>query len=246
MQPDDLDDLHRESLHCENPQREDDFDVRLSADVELCEVLASCDFDGPLWEHYAEELAKYGCAVMSAWLRTGQITRECRRHGRPVDLPDHWTVDDQREVVLETVAKGLVVFRTALVDQRWSAKSGASLRTYFAGSCIRAFPNVLRAWSREQERWDRATQAWEQETALTDRQSPAESLAAIDAREALETMLADSPDRTKAILRLSFDGYTVAEIADVLVMTSATVSAVLHRSRVKARQDATLQEWSSR
>lgn len=117
---------------------------RQQADTELYAVLSAEHFDGPLWEHYAEELARYGCAVLSAWLRTGLITKECRRHGRPVDLPDSWTADDRWEVVLETVAKGLETFRMSLLGGRWSSDAGASLRTYFAGSCTRAFPNVLR------------------------------------------------------------------------------------------------------
>lgn len=80
---------------------------------------------------------------------------------------------------------------------------------------------------------------------LAQRRPPTEPVAVIDARDALESMLADSPERTKAVLRLSFDGYTVSEIAETLEMTPSTVSAVLHRSRTKARQANLLEVRSS-
>lgn len=119
-------------------------DDRLQADARLCAVLSAEGWDGPLWEHFAEELARYGCAVLSSWLRTGLIVKECRRHGRPVGaLPTGWTAEDRWEIVLETVAKALEGFRVSLLEGRWSPEAGASLRTYFASSCVRAFPNVL-------------------------------------------------------------------------------------------------------
>ncbi|MBM7774040.1 DNA-directed RNA polymerase specialized sigma24 family protein [Actinokineospora baliensis] len=217
-------------------------DCRREADAELCAVLAAERFSGPLWEHYAEELARYGCAVLSAWLRTGLIAAACRRHGRPVALPTDWTADDQWEIVLEAVANGLATFRLSLLDGRWSATAGASLRTYFAGSCVRAFPNVLRAWTRERQRWIQAERVW----AWADRDVPVEAFAETDAVHELEAMLADSPERTKAVMRLSFEGYAVAEIAETLAMTPAAVSAVLHRSRTKAREAGLLAARSSR
>lgn len=219
---------------------------RLEADAELYGVLGEENFGGPLWEHYAEELARYGCAVMAAWLRTGLIIKECRRHGRPVELPGTWTPDDQWEVVLETVAKGLENFKISLCEGRWSAEAGASLRTYFAGSCVRAFPNVVRAFIREQDRWTRAGQAWEHEAELAESQSHHDPMTVIDARHSLEAMVADSPERTKAIQRLSFDGYSVKEIADALEMTPSLVSAALHRARVRARLAITQEVRSSR
>lgn len=216
-------------------------DSRLQRDAELVEVLSQEGFRGPLWEYYAEELARYGCAVLKAWLRTGLIAKRCREHGRPVGvLPADWSPDDRWEIVLETVAKALEVFRMSLLQGKWSATAGASLRTYFIGGCVRAFPNVLRAWSREQDRWHRADEALRVDADSADRLDQSTPLEAVDMRDVLESMLADSPERTRAMMRLSFDGYTVSEIADVLGLEAHVVSAALHRSRAKARDGVSL------
>ncbi|WP_199443573.1 hypothetical protein [Umezawaea beigongshangensis] len=49
------------------------------------------------------------------------------------------------------MATALRVFhRYALVGEGWSAEGGASLRTFFVGDCLRAFPTVYRRWCAEQ------------------------------------------------------------------------------------------------
>ncbi len=55
------------------------------------------------------------------------------------------------ELAAESVATALRVFhRYALVGEGWSAEGGASLRTFFVGDCLRAFPTVYRRWCAEQ------------------------------------------------------------------------------------------------
>ena len=66
-------------------------------------------------------------------------------------------------------------------------EKGASLRTYFLGGCVLAFPNVLRQWRNDRRRYQQAATA--------------------------------------------FDGYALAEIAEILAMTPGAVNTALYRMR---------------
>ena len=46
---------------------------RLAADFDLVTTLGLAGFEGGDWDYFEQELAKYGIAVMSGWLRTGLI-----------------------------------------------------------------------------------------------------------------------------------------------------------------------------
>ena len=51
---------------------------RRQADLELRNDLALADFRGPGWDRSAWELARYGYAVMMAWLKTGKISTSAK------------------------------------------------------------------------------------------------------------------------------------------------------------------------
>ncbi len=91
------------------------------------------------------------------------IYKYCADRGRPLRLSDAdrefltASFDDRLQLALETVAEALVFFRDhVLCGQRWSHAGGASLTTYFIGSCLFAFPNVFRRWQAEQRKWRQA------------------------------------------------------------------------------------------
>lgn len=223
---------------------DEEQDGRLAADVELCAMLAAHRFEGPLWDHYADQLARFGCPVVESWLATGLIVKACRDQGRSVGLPSRWAPDDRRELALETVAKALEVFRISLMNGKWAPDKGASLRTYFLGGCARAFPNIVRAWMRDQQRWERANAVLTQGAEADPPRQP-EAMAVVEARQALQALLGDRPKRVEAAHTLSFDGYTPSEIAEILGMTPAAVNALLHRNWVKARNAAKPQTGNS-
>ena len=54
---------------------------RRQADLELRNELALAGFRGPGWDRYALELARYGYAVMMAWLKTGEVFNHCKAMG---------------------------------------------------------------------------------------------------------------------------------------------------------------------
>jgi hypothetical protein len=127
---------------------------RLVADQDLVTRLGLQGFQGPEYDVFATELAKYGLAVIRGWLFRRVIFAKCRERGfgglpePPADaLRDRDTVE---ELACETVAVALVHFRDdVLLVGRWVSSGGATLKTYFIGQCLIRFPNVYRRWLRE-------------------------------------------------------------------------------------------------
>src|SRR4051812_10015776 len=50
--------------------------ARIDADLKLLEQIASADFEGEQWANLRAELARYGHAVLTGWLRSGIATLE--------------------------------------------------------------------------------------------------------------------------------------------------------------------------
>lgn len=127
---------------------------RLAADYELITGLAWGKFEGADYQYFANELAKYGLAVMRGWMRRRLILARCRERGfgglpePPLDAFDDPDVLD--ELANETVAKALHHFREdVLLAGKWDHHRGASLRTYFIGQCLIRFANIYRqCWPR--------------------------------------------------------------------------------------------------
>lgn len=172
---------------------------------------------------------------MAAWLSTRVIAQKCREKGRGVELPDDWTIADREDLVAMAVGNGLELFRQALLDDRWKPERGASLKTYFLGGCILAFPNVLRQWRNEHQRYRRAVVRSAREVAA--RRPRIEPVDVIDAVNALRSLTCDESQRSQAIRSLCFDNYTPAEIAEVLGMTPGAVNAALSRWRRRGPDD---------
>src|SRR5208282_5018142 len=109
---------------------------RRQADAEIRDILAVAEFRGPFWDEFAEGLIRYGYAVIGAWVRTGQIFARCSLAGVGVgENRFEWTSEDQDDLIQETLIEGLLGFRRALSEGRWTVHGGASLKTYFIGAC---------------------------------------------------------------------------------------------------------------
>ncbi len=204
-----------------------------AADVVLRDRLRAAGCAGPVWELVATELARYGWSVLSAWLRTGDIAVKCGRQGRAVVLPDRWTEEDRQDLVAATVYRGLLLFRAGILADRWQPEAGASLRTYFVGACVLAFPTELRGWRSGERRYRAAVTA----VAAADGSMLADAVALVEARDALRVAIRDDPPRLRAIRQMSFDGHTPAEIAECLGITRGAVNTALHRLRRTAVTD---------
>jgi hypothetical protein len=126
---------------------------------EVVEELRAQGFTGPKYEILKTELVLYVMPVLRCWIRLGRIYRECRAAGRPIKVADHERAhlakdfDERLSLAGLVAAKGLVLLHDrAFLGGQWTPEGGASLRTFYVGACVLAFPGVFRAWQRQEER----------------------------------------------------------------------------------------------
>jgi hypothetical protein len=207
---------------------------RRASDEQLRARLAAAGFAGPEYAQFARDLAAYGIAVCMAKLNSGAFFQDCADLGRPCGAPPaDWDAQDKRSLANETVAVALVRFREdGLVSGGWSPDGGASIKSYFIGACILAFPNVFRFWQRERERWNLISAALAgvplaQQATATD---PA-ALVLID--EQLSLGLRSLDNRTRNVLVLTELGFSQKEIAEVIGTSDRGVEGILYRHRTR-------------
>jgi DNA-directed RNA polymerase specialized sigma24 family protein len=212
---------------------------RREADAELRNDLALEGFQGPGYELFQHELARYGLQVMLAWVGKGLIFLQCAQKGihglrSEYDEDTRLTPDDVEELASETVGRALKAFRrSALVGGGWTLDGGATLKTYFIGTCLYEFANTYRMWSGERRRWRQGgdLEATLYNQALVSTPEPADIIVALDSLRAILRQIPS--DRTRLVLALTADGYTHSEIADILAdgATPRAVEGLLYRHR---------------
>lgn len=227
------------------PGQHEDLE-RGADDEELYDELESVGFDGPKYRAFQDQLARYGVAVLCAWMYTGYIFKLASGHGfalRPTDqeLGDlRGDPEIRDELATMTVAAALPRFRkNALAGGGWRPDGGASLTTYFMGACMFVFPNEFRRWRVQQERWrrqERSTPAVSGDPAGLVNDPAAIVAGNLQVREAL----ARAESREAEIVALTIDGYSQEEMAEVLGETSIrAVEGVLYRWRAKEQRRRT-------
>jgi hypothetical protein len=203
---------------------------RRQADLELRNELALAGFRGPGWDRYAWELASYGYAVIMAWLETGEMFSQCAAKGCNLGSPPpDWTIDDRAGLANETVALAVNNFRQqALIEGKWSHNGGATLKTYFIGACIFAFPNAHRKWLTDRAALGQLTDF---EHDAVNRSSPLQdpgemAVTRLRIREGFNNI---SDHRTKCAVLLQAMGYTYTEIGEILQISSRAVDGLIRR-----------------
>lgn len=211
---------------------------RLAGDLDLYNTLALSRFCGPSYDYFADELARYGLAVIGAWVRTGLIFSKCRERGLGGLPPAEWELqaDDVEELTNETVGLAVVKFREkVLLEKRWDPRKGASLRTYFIGQCLIRFPNVYRAWLRQEAERRARVEITED---LHPRVHP--HTLALDDMHAQDELSKVEDDRVRVALIYTAAGWRQWEIAQELGVSEKTVERMLahHRQRIQRRRSA--------
>lgn len=211
-------------------------------DRELLDHLRENFFDGPDYESFADGLARYALPVLRAWMYSGYIFVLTAKHSHNLVPSDaeldhlHRDSDLREELAIMTVAKALRFFRDRVLRvDVWVEDGGASLTTFFTGCCVHLFPNEFRQHRRTQKRW-REQDASDHRgliTAAADAEDPA---TVVSAGLWAADCLARYDERTRAIVVLRMDGYSHAEIVEILGETSVrAVEGVLHRLRTSER-----------
>lgn len=229
-------------LEPEVRQISEQFDSdRLAADNELVQTLAFGNFEGREWAYFANELAKYGMAVIGGWMRRGMIHSRCqnRGYGGLPELGRDFTDDEIEELTGETVAKALHHFRVdVLMKQKWDYRKGATLRTYFVGQCLIRFANIYRRWhgGETRNRYDLTGDT----ATLADFSpcTPAADLQAIDRKIIVEALAAVKDPRVKRAMLRRAQGRTHAEIALELDVSEKAVERMLANERERQRKRA--------
>lgn len=214
---------------------------RIAEDLDLVTWLAMNNFTGADYILFATELAKYGNAVIMAWIRRGLILARVRERGLgglPEPPPGALNQPDVAEELSgETVAKALYFFREkVLIEKRWDPMKGASIKTFFVGQCLIQFANVYRYWLRNEAGYPEILvddlAVIDRPQARTPHTDPAE-LAAI--RAEIDTKLKGVPERTRAIMVLTAAGWLQTDIARRLGITVKAVERTLAYYRTPNR-----------
>ena len=227
LEPDDVAEID-EWLDDREFDTETEWLRRLGADEEILLRLQLHQFDDASWEPIAQELARYGVAVIRAWIRRATIYGKLRSRTRYRVQPlDGWPADQEtiNDIATDTVLAALKYFKTGvLMRGRWDPRRGASLRTFFIGQCLFQFPNHLRRYR------DIEIDRRKSEYLIGDDAEFGDLMGSIRgvepgviARLELDQVLATIRDkRLRAILILRHrDGYSFQEIAEQLGMSNA-------------------------
>ncbi|GAB3608337.1 Fis family transcriptional regulator [Humibacter ginsengiterrae] len=216
-------------------KQESDYLRRLDVDRSIVGELRKGGFVGKDYDYFANELAKYGIAVINAWCYRGTIFAKvgAKGFGGLPQLPDDTLrqPDNAVELAQLCVADALASFRTSvLLPNKWDPAKGASIRTYFIGHCLLRFANVYRRWHSET-----IETGWINPGVLNEKMVSAtaeDSYRAADDRIEVERLLQAIPsDRTREYLAWYGAGHTYAEIAAAFNVTPKTVEMAVRHAR---------------
>ena len=211
---------------------------RRAADQQLRDELAAHDFSGRQYQRFEEELARYGTSVLRAWMYSGYIFKlVCSRgfalHPSEAELGElHRDSEVREELANMTVAVALPRFRKrALIEGGWQYQGGASLPTYFMGSCLYVFPNEFRRRHAQQEKW-RRQDARDPAIVVPDTDPISDPAVLATGNMYVLDLLNGADSRARAIVALTVDQYSQEEIAELLGEPSArAVEGALYRWR---------------
>ncbi|WP_216908584.1 sigma-70 family RNA polymerase sigma factor [Nocardia noduli] len=224
--------------------------LRMQAELELYELLTADGISALVWEKVVEELSAYGSQVLDPWIRNGVIYAKARR--LVIGLPD-WPAGRERlagdrnyrqDMIAHTIVGALGKLHTNLsTDQGWDPRKGATLSSFFITGCLIEFVSVF---DKERVWWTthhagpvdfvEATELVESGRAvLWGTQLGADPAEVVTNRVVLFDYLATLSADERLILWANVNGYSHAEIAQLLGVTTKAVERRLYRLRESAR-----------
>jgi hypothetical protein len=205
----------------------------LSADAELLYQLMLGKYAGRDWLAFADLLARYGLAVLTAWIEKDALVRMCLAKGiRAPRLLRH-TRSEREDIARWIVTESIFVFRRdVLIPGRWNAAKGATLKTYFIGQCLLQYPNAYREWQQQHvpRPYDREELARQLGAEGQVPASPAQ-LAELNMR--LPELVA-APRSPAALAALFAAGFSQEEIGANAGLTTQAVQSAIKRHRKAA------------
>jgi DNA-directed RNA polymerase specialized sigma24 family protein len=215
-----------------------DAEARRLAEGRLRDRLAEAGFRGRDYERFQDELVRYGLQVVTNWIRNGKIVEKARQRGVPGLRPPPPTLAaDAEDLAVETLARALPRFREqALVAGGWDPDAGASLTTYFMGTCLYSFAEAYRAWCRADDRRQKERLAAEEAYRLAASCACGPEDTALGPEDTALARLAvaerlSSGSRAERAKFLQAAGYSHKEIGEMLGTTARAVEGLLRRQR---------------
>ncbi|GAA2003216.1 sigma factor-like helix-turn-helix DNA-binding protein [Nocardioides kribbensis] len=207
---------------------------RLQGDVDLVTALALAKYEGDLYDYFANELAKYGYAVLKSWIAKKIMFERCKQKGFGLRVLERdFTQQEIEGLANYTVAMALNYFREkVLMKRRWDPTKGASLRTFFIGQCVFQFPNIYRDFLDDLDSdWLHGyTDDVLEMDFYTEHTSPVDRrvIAAIVSSQAMAEI---TDRRVRRAMVMTAEGYTQPDIARVLGVSTKAVERMLARAR---------------
>jgi DNA-binding CsgD family transcriptional regulator len=197
-----------------------------------------------------DDLWLYAWPVVRSFIRRQRMGEVARRYGAlgrvsvsPEDMVVLTHSGPEREALaLDVIADAVGDFeRHALIGRRWSPAGGASLRTWFIGTCGLKFGRAYAKWSKQRgTRLDETARrhgidAETIGTSIVDRiYDPTLVIDRVD----LLAMIDKAQPMTKQILGMMASGMTQVEISGELGLTPGAVGARLRRFRERVNDRA--------
>lgn len=202
--------------------------------VELAEALTKSRLTAAEHCLVREYFWTLGFKTIKKQLRTGELAQASVAMGRPIE----WQFDDQRllreseelrdELAAEVLLRADRIFFENV--KNWNPEKGAALPTYFIGACKQAFKGAYLAWANARERRWFTTY----ETAAAPWLDPNFSRSFTDQIEIAETIAQVfdlARPNQKPVLGLLYQGYSQADAARALGLTTKTVERRMHQLR---------------
>ncbi len=195
-----------------------------------------------------DDLWLYAWPVLQAFIRTHKMSQVIARYARDRSVSirpeDMWVLshsaDERMELAIDVISKAVGEFeKSAVRGERWSPTGGASLRTWFIGTCALNFPHAYRTWSKK--RSDRLVGIARQHEInfddlggrMVEGLGDPSGLAIL--RRDLKKLVDHAQPDTKVILGLLMQEKTHAQIAAELGLTIRAVEGRIYRWRKRAK-----------
>jgi hypothetical protein len=216
--------------------------TRLDADRRRAETLRALGQDHERFIEYGINLRDYGINTLIKQWRAGQL-RGIIHHKTRIALPPpppSWLGDDVNSLIIEAVISSVEPFmQSAILQGGWQPEGGASIKTYFIGSCYFAFATDYRREHRAEIRASKTLQ-WNKPDLELDviryvchtiiGRDPEQT--AINRAEIRCLLALATHARIPEIMFLLADGMTSNEVGAALGMTGNAVDQALKKFRV--------------
>ncbi|MFD9082497.1 sigma-70 RNA polymerase sigma factor region 4 domain-containing protein [Streptomyces erythrochromogenes] len=216
---------------------------KLAADRALYERLQQLDFAGREMDLLREDLWLYGWKCLSAWTKDGTIIEKCGE--RDIVVLARWFEVEalkrrgelRDEVVHAAVEYAVRTFTEEyLRDGRWNPDKGATMRTYFLGTCMYAFRDAFRNWA---GRYRRSLFSAADPLVQAELYAPYGYYDSYDTtvfRETIRRIMENAGPEIRAICGCIWEAkMTHKEIGDELGISSRAVEGHMRRLRARAK-----------